>query len=91
MALPKKIEHTAEIIAFPIVPCACGCGNINLREHAYIYSRATGEYYADEVCLIRAMADDYDLDDWKGLRVLFMDHWMTESQFLDEMEVVKVD
>jgi len=90
MALPKKIEHTAEIIAFPIVPCACGCGNINLREHAYIYSRATGEYYADEICLIRDMADDYDFDGWE-MRVRFLDHWMTESQFLDEMEVVKVD
>jgi len=90
MALPKKIEHTAEIIAFPIVPCACGCGNINLREHAYIYSRATDKYYADELCLIWDMADDYDFDGWE-MRVRFLDHWMTEAQFLEEMEVMKVD
>ena len=90
MAIPKKIEPAGQIILFPIVPCGCGCGNINLREHAYIYSRATGEYYADEICLIRDMADDYDFDGWE-MRVRFLDHWMTEAQFLEEMEVMKVD
>lgn len=81
---PKVLEQVhAEIVHFPIVQCGCGCGMINTLEHEYIYSKATGCYYADMVCFTDTVADYYNPQD---RRVKFMGHWMSVSEFMKEME-----
>ena len=72
-------QPAVNVVQFPIVivQCACGCGPINLNEHAYIYSRATGEYYADLVCLSFDVGEDINFLDPHERRQ-FIKRWEVE-------------
>src|SRR5690554_3821039 len=83
LAFPTK---QAEIVQFPIVRCGChqeSCGHIDTNQHAYIYSRATGEYYSDMVCLTNAVEAVYE----PYHRAVCLDGvWMKIEAFMDEMQ-----
>lgn len=76
-----EVQQKASVIPFPVVKCACKrptCGHINLNEHAYIYSRVTGEYYADMACMSYTLGFDFDLMDTR-LRKRFMEEYEADS------------
>lgn len=85
--LQEILSQPARIIAFPIPDhikvCGCGCGQINILEEDYLYSNAEGKYYVDKLCLVADMAEAH-----QGDRIKWMDHWISEQEFIYEvMEV----